>query len=219
MKNGIYIIHNTVSNKSYIGFSIEMEKRWQQHRANLRNNHHDNPLLQNAWNKYGEESFEFSIIEETTELADREIYWISELNTYETGYNLTEGGDDPPDVTGIKRSAETRKLMGDVQRGRKKTQDHKDKIAKTLTGHKRSEESKQKQGVSVTGKNNHAYRSDVSDTFLLSLREQGMSWRKIGVQVDMTHNGVKYRILKHQKKLAGIQLMMDTVNKLNKGSK
>ena len=167
----------------------------------MRNNHNSNPILQNAWNKYGEDSFEFTIVEETSDLADREIYWINELDTHHNGYNLTEGGEDPPDVTGIKRSEETRKLMGDVQRGRKKTQQHKDNISKGLTGLTRSPEARRKQSKATTGKNNHAYRSDISDSHLLSLRESGMSWRKIGSAVGMTHNGVKYRILKAEKLL------------------
>jgi group I intron endonuclease len=199
MTTGIYKIRNIVNDKSYVGFSTEIEKRWRQHKADLRNDHHINILIQNAWNKYGEHAFEFIIVEETSELADREVYWIHELDTHYNGYNLTEGGDDPPNHTGFKRSAKTRKLMGDVQRGRKKTQDHKDKIAKTLTGHTRSDESRRRQGVSIKGTNNHAYRSDISDHHLFSLREQGMSWRAIGKEVGMSHVGVKNRILKFRK--------------------
>ena len=60
----------------------------------LKKNYHHNIHLQNAWNKYGEENFEFSIIEEChmDQLDQREIYWISKLNSYEDGYNLTSGG-------------------------------------------------------------------------------------------------------------------------------
>lgn len=94
MSIGIYKIQNLFNNKVYIGQSVDIEKRWSTHKAELKNNHHHNTYLQNAWNKYGEKSFEFSIIEECTmhQLDQREIYWIAKFNSYENGYNLTSGG-------------------------------------------------------------------------------------------------------------------------------
>jgi hypothetical protein len=56
---GVYQIKNLVSGKSYIGSSNIIQKRWTQHRRELRAGIHFNPKLQNAWNKYGEENFKF----------------------------------------------------------------------------------------------------------------------------------------------------------------
>ena len=94
MSIGIYKIKNLINDKVYIGQSVDVEKRWSTHKAELKNNYHHNIHLQNAWNKYGEENFEFSIIEEcyTNQLNQREIYWIAKFNSCETGYNLTSGG-------------------------------------------------------------------------------------------------------------------------------
>ena len=61
MTKGIYMITNTVNGVFYVGSSIEIEKRFQQHKADLRNNHHHNIRLQNAFNKYGEDNFKFEI--------------------------------------------------------------------------------------------------------------------------------------------------------------
>lgn len=48
-------------------------------------------------NKYGIENFkieEIEYIEDDKLLAEREIYWINELNTYGyNGYNASKGGD------------------------------------------------------------------------------------------------------------------------------
>ena len=64
LKNcGIYIIQNLVNGNIYIGSSINIRKRFSQHKSTLRHNTHRNKHLQNAWNKYGEENFEFIIIE------------------------------------------------------------------------------------------------------------------------------------------------------------
>lgn len=94
MSVGIYKIENLINGKIYIGQSIDIEKRWSTHVSILNQNHHYNPHLQNAWNKYGIENFKFSIIEECTqyELNDREIYWIEQYDSFKNGYNLTSGG-------------------------------------------------------------------------------------------------------------------------------
>lgn len=50
-----------------------------------------------AINKYGIENFTFEIIESQVEnYNDRERYWIKYYDSYENGYNETEGGENPP---------------------------------------------------------------------------------------------------------------------------
>ena len=60
---GIYSIKNVKNNKVYIGSSNNIEKRIKDHFRNLKNNRHSNQYLQNAYNKYGNESFIFEILE------------------------------------------------------------------------------------------------------------------------------------------------------------
>jgi group I intron endonuclease len=77
-KSGIYIIRHVESNKIYIGSAVRLNKRWNFHRFKLRQNMHENSRLQNAWNKYGEDAFEFSIIElvsDKTKLEERKKAW------------------------------------------------------------------------------------------------------------------------------------------------
>lgn len=91
---GIYKIINLIDNKVYIGQSINIKCRFDSHKSNLKNNHHSNIYLQNAWNKYGEENFKFEILEECTEnkLDEREQYWLNfygGLNS-DNNYNFRE---------------------------------------------------------------------------------------------------------------------------------
>lgn len=71
-----------------------MKVRVQQHRSLLKHQKHWNAYIQNCYNKYGESAFEWSVLEycSSEELNEREIYYISQLNTFEKGFNLTEGG-------------------------------------------------------------------------------------------------------------------------------
>lgn len=91
---GIYKIENLVNRKIYIGQSVNIPQRWAEHKANLRNNKHENKHLQNAWNKYHEENFDFSVLEECSEneLDEKECYYIDYYDSYNNGYNLTLGG-------------------------------------------------------------------------------------------------------------------------------
>lgn len=95
--SGIYCIENKITNKKYIGKSVNIYERWRQHKMFLKHNKHHNRYLQFAWNKYGETAFCFYIIEECLEdeLNSKEIYYIQKFNSTDDkyGYNLTDGGD------------------------------------------------------------------------------------------------------------------------------
>jgi len=100
---GVYKITNIINGKIYIGQSVDIERRWRQHKKIGRNLSEDkysrdyDKVLYRAMRKYGVDSFEFSIIEECdeSELYEREQYWIKfyESTTIgDKGYNLNDGG-------------------------------------------------------------------------------------------------------------------------------
>jgi group I intron endonuclease len=118
MKSGIYLIKNLINNKLYIGKACYLRQRLNNHKYLLRHNKHVNNYLQNAWNKYGEQNFEFSIIEycDTTCLAQRECYWVDfyKANDSEFGYNLMIVGRK-----NYRHSEETKEKMKKAHTGRK----------------------------------------------------------------------------------------------------
>lgn len=92
MTIGIYEILNKTNDKRYIGSSKDIETRFKVHLSLLKCNKHFNKHLQSAWNKYGEEAFEFNATElcEQEELFIREKHYIDTLDVldHNNGYNV-----------------------------------------------------------------------------------------------------------------------------------
>lgn len=91
MKAYIYQIKNLENGKLYIGSTIGPDRRFYEHKYDLNKQAHHAEHLQKAWNKYGENSFEFSLLEET-EIENRfkrERFWILTERTLnpDYGYN------------------------------------------------------------------------------------------------------------------------------------
>lgn len=91
----VYKITNLINQKSYIGSSIQVEKRWRQHKQAAFNSNHENysyPLYQ-AFRKYGIENFEFLIIKDDFSSAEEMWNYEKEMiiyyNTLVHGYNQT----------------------------------------------------------------------------------------------------------------------------------
>lgn len=96
---GIYAIKNKLNGKLYIGQTVNLKKRSVSHFSDLRNGRHYNDHLQKSFLKYGEENFEFIVLEANDnftkeELDLKEIYYISKYNTldWKFGYNKAKGG-------------------------------------------------------------------------------------------------------------------------------
>lgn len=108
----IYKITNTVNDKKYVGATIgKINRRWNIHRSQLRNKKHGNRYLQRSWDKYGEQSFVFEVLEQCpeTDVVVREQYYKDLLSAE---YNL----------------APITEPFGKMNKGRKLTPEHKEKI-------------------------------------------------------------------------------------------
>jgi len=96
MTSGIYKICNVTNGKCYYGSSFDVDKRFRRHKNDLNKKKHINILLQRAWDKYQESSFDFSLVEECSKdvLLEREQHY---LDTTVGGYNIglhSSGGDN-----------------------------------------------------------------------------------------------------------------------------
>lgn len=176
MTSGIYLIKNTVNSKSYIGSTSNLSVRKSQHFRSLARNTHKNPHLQASFNKYGIETFEFSVIEycPVEKLLEREDFYIHCLqsNNREKGYNIEE-------AFRCKMSEETKKKISIALTGKPGhpvSEEQKLNLSlrmrgvKNCLGHKLSDEHKRK--ISAAGKGRkRAPLSEEQKLFLSTLRK------------------------------------------------
>jgi hypothetical protein len=136
----LYWIHHTnhsdIFSQGYIGVSKNAKLRFNQHHKRTQNKH-----LEYAINKYGWDN----LIKEIVLISD-DSYCLDIENklrpTNNIGWNITLGGGLPPSTKGRKLgspSDETRIKMSLVQRGKKKSEEAKQKISIAVNGYKHKE--------------------------------------------------------------------------------
>ena len=119
-KSGVYVITNTINNKVYIGSTISgFKKRIKEHLYELIKNRHHSDHLQKAYNKYGGDSFEFSVLEicDKEIIIEREQFYLDKYKSYQrkNGYNILEKAYNSQ---GYKHTEETLKLIGEISKKR-----------------------------------------------------------------------------------------------------
>lgn len=165
----VYLIHNTVNNKVYVGKTMNPKRRWFGH-LSFAKHYTSNQYIHKAMRKYGSGSFTFSVIQKLSsefEYNEAEKYWIRYFNSNNPlyGYNLTCGGDGS---LGRKQTDYTRKKISDAKLntmtgalnpfyGQKHTLDTKKLISAKNTGLKRTDDFKKERSIITSGEHNPFY--------------------------------------------------------------
>jgi len=148
--SGLYLILCVVNNKQYIGESSYVKNRFAKHKSLLRRGVHEIKELQEDFNKYGEDQFIFSRIEqglgadkaERVALEKELLKKVSRANLYNKDIDETSRQGENNAFFGRKHSMETRRHLSAVKKG----------MPSNFEGHKHTEETKQQMRVSQTGK-------------------------------------------------------------------
>lgn len=167
----IYKIICHANGKIYVGSTSSPRRRWYLHKWELNRQKHDNVHLQRAWDIYGENQFEFIIIEFVArdQLITREQYWLDNLQVcnHEIGFNIAvkansgTAGRNPSIETRIKisnanrgkiRSQETRTKISASRKGLKFSSKHCANLSTALKGRVISNEARKKMSVAHKGK-------------------------------------------------------------------
>jgi hypothetical protein len=115
---GIYEIVDKF-NRCYIGSSVDIYKRWDLHRRELRAGKHHSYRLQRAWDRFGEKDFTFRIlqfVEDEATLLAREQYF---LDVFGPAFNIAAVAGRP-EWSDLKRDqararALDRKLLQEIR--------------------------------------------------------------------------------------------------------
>lgn len=134
MNSGIYAIVNKLNGNRYIGSSENIKKRWANHIKRLKNNNHHSRHLQSAWNKYGEEYFDFVLLMNCVpeELIRNEQRF---FDACLPEYNVSPVAGR---TSGIIRSEEYRKKQSRSQKGKTITLETRNKISEGMKGKRNS---------------------------------------------------------------------------------
>jgi group I intron endonuclease len=105
--SGVYAITDTANGHRYIGSSANVARRWSDHRSKLRRGEHRNAHLQRAFDKYGEEAFRLTVLEECApkELIATEQRWLDKTRPE---YNLAATAGSLKGMQERRHSVETR---------------------------------------------------------------------------------------------------------------
>ena len=120
MRAGVYRIDNKESGVCYIGSALNFYRRWRRHHNELNKKIHSNEHLSRAWERYGVNAFQWSVIEVTEPTREalllREQYWLEKLKS--DGVELYNTCVTAGSQLGVKRSKETKQKMSAIAKKR-----------------------------------------------------------------------------------------------------
>lgn len=147
-RSGIYCITNTATAMQYVGSAVDLDGRFKRHIREMKTGTHPNKFLLMDYERHGEESFRFEVLElcSDTVLLEREQHWIDQLGTAVTGYNIALTAGSP--MKGRKQSEATRAKMREAHRNRKPISEETRQRLRDAA--KRREEAKKLNGFTVS---------------------------------------------------------------------
>lgn len=213
MKSGIYSITNLQTGKIYYGSSNAIEARWRNHKSKLLKGKHPNPHLQSSWNKYGEQFFVFSVVEEipSEQLQKVEQCYLDWCKLFSfCSYNIGYDAECP--TRGIKfgpPSEEHRRKIGmansgvnSVNYGKKLSEETRQRMSRAKKGipkPSRTEEHKRKLGLVNKGDKNWRYDGRTYTFYHPSLGQEICTRHLLVSKYDLHPKGISNVICKKRK--------------------
>lgn len=94
-KCGVYEIVNTENMHRYVGSSVNIRRRWSEHKRKLRSGKHHSRYLQRAWDLYGASSFKFRVLTKIANPDDRIEVEQQFIDDLQPEYNMTPNASSP----------------------------------------------------------------------------------------------------------------------------
>ena len=198
MARGIYKIINLINNKFYVGSAEIFARRKRIHWWRLRRGDHSNAKLQAAWNKYGEASFIFVVVEECSDDVDilaAENVWLKEHVGKEYCYNIATdataptkgwvGEKNPMYGKRFSHTEEAKQKISVASKARAQTDEEKAKRIKTMQGHQVLPSTRAKLSATLSGEGNYWFGKERPD--------HGDKVSKSVIYTDIKGNETEYK--------------------------
>lgn len=204
---GIYIITNKITGKSYIGQSVDINRRITEHKYVKS----DSSYIDRSINKYGWENFTWDILYECHKeyLDEEEQKFIKLYGTYTNGYNLTWGGDFNPS-----HIPEIREKISESLKGRKVPYE-----ISAMVGKKVSETKNTVGYYRVSKKYDKTYKLGYIYTYSFPLegkQKQISDFSLIKLENKVREKGLEWFIIDSNKAYSSLNENLKDLNNINK---
>ena len=197
----VYRAKNKINNKSYIGITTKtLEHRKITHQKAAK---YSNRKFYTALNKYGFDNFEWSVLDECSDMTDlenKEQYYIEKYNSFNNGYNLTSGGESIKEY-----SEESKELMREAR-----VEWHKSN-RNGFKGKTHTEEVRKRISEKMKGRPSPNKDKELSETHRENLSKAQKEWLKHNEHPN------KGRTWKHKKKREYMEVTCPHCSKSGKG--
>lgn len=105
----VYRIKNTITQRSYIGSTINIESRKQRHFHELKEDKHHSVYLQRSYNKHGANAFVFEVLYTGDDYIEVEQQLIREF--FNASYNVSRNASGGDNISYHPRNAEIREIQ------------------------------------------------------------------------------------------------------------
>ena len=155
-KAGIYKLTCRITDKSYIGKSVNINRRLKEHKSYKKSVcYFQSAIIKHGWDSFDVEILEifenFDKITDNNHLLEREAYYIEffDSTNKDKGYNICKHSND---VTGTVFTKEHKEKIRQARLGKTLSDETKEKLRKIHTGRVVSNETKEKMSKSALGK-------------------------------------------------------------------
>lgn len=181
--SGVYAITNIANGKVYVGqTTMRFVKRYWHHCWKLAHNEHDNCYLQNDYNTYGKEAFNFKVLAVLGADDDINIIeqqWIAFYRSLGCCYNIQDGGQEKN--LGRFLSEESKRKIGE------KNREH-------MSGRKLPEQTRlhMRESAHRGSDNMTAKLNELDVVEITNLINSGFSNREIAARYNVTHENIQH---------------------------
>ena len=177
---GIYCIEHLNSGRLYVGSAISLDRRRKEHFNALNRGKHHSRFLQRAWNKHGEQAFQFRVL---LHCAPENLLWYEQtlLDAWRPDYNSAPTAGSQ---LGFKHGPEAKARMAEAA-----------KRTRNFTGHRHSEETKQRISRKKTGVTFGRYPKERVERAAAAMRagRRALNESQVRAIREMKALGIKHR--------------------------